>query len=176
MISAAPYRFKYRQNTPFTVLVFIFSAVPNRLKCLQSEPYTVPVFVFSFTVPNRPKYRQNELFTVPVFNFYLCSFKSCSLYRLYFLRFFCSSKSFQMLSECTVYRPRFICFSAVPNYCKYRQNEPCTIFILIFSVVHCFRCRQNASFTVLVVKISLQIIIVSNAVRVHHLASLSKKM
>ena len=86
---------------------------------------------------------------------------------------FCSSFQFQMPSECIFYRPCFQNFTAVPNRFKYRQIAPCTVFILIFSVVHyCFRCRQNALSVALVVNISLQFYIVSYAVRVHHLASL----
>ena len=70
MISAVAYCFKYRQNTPFTVIVFIFCS-SKAIK--MSSEWTIHrhCFHFSFTVPNRSKYRQNEPFTVPVFNFSL---------------------------------------------------------------------------------------------------------
>jgi len=63
----------------------------------------------------------------------------------------CSSKLFQIPSECTIYRPCFIFFSAVPN---------------------CFKYHQNAPFTVLVSFYSLQFQIVLNTTRMHHLPSL----
>ena len=41
--SAVPNRFKYRQNAPFSVLVFkVFNAMPNHFKCRQNAPFTVP--------------------------------------------------------------------------------------------------------------------------------------
>ena len=39
------YRFKYRQNAPFTVAVSIFSAFPNRLKYCHKAPFTSLVFI-----------------------------------------------------------------------------------------------------------------------------------
>ena len=69
MISAVAYCFKYRQNTPFTVIVFIFllqfQIVPNtvRMNHLPS------LFLFFFSaVPYCCTYRQNEPFTVLVVN------------------------------------------------------------------------------------------------------------
>ena len=68
-----------------------------------------------------------------------------------FQNFLSISKLFQIPSECTIYRPCFILFSAVPNRFQYHQNAP---------------------FTVLVSFYSLQSKIVSNTVRMHHLPSL----
>ena len=47
MISAVRNHFKYSQNAPFIVLVFIFfSAVPNSFECRQNAPFSVLVFIF----------------------------------------------------------------------------------------------------------------------------------
>ena len=53
MISAVPYRFKYRHNAPLTLFVFkVFSAVPNCFKCCHNAPFTVLVFIFSWMTPS----------------------------------------------------------------------------------------------------------------------------
>ena len=133
----------------------------------------------------------------------------------------CSSKSFQIPPEVTIYGLFlffFLCsFNSVPNnvkmlhlaslfsicslkfhfFFKYRQNEPFIVLVFnIFSAVpnsfechqnapfsvlvfkmfsavsNCFKCRQNAPLSVLVFKIYLKLHIVSDTVRMHHLASL----
>ena len=49
-----------------------------------------------------------------------------------FLFFLCSSKSFQIPPQCTIYHPCFHFFSAVPNLFKYRHNAQFTILVYIF--------------------------------------------
>ena len=61
------------------------------------------------------KCRQNAPFSVPVFKIFSVH----------------SSKSFQIPSECTLYRPCFF-FSAVQTRFKYRQNTPFTVLISNF--------------------------------------------
>ena len=122
-------RFKYRQNAPFTVLVFIIS----------------PQFqIVSNTA------RMHHL---------------PSLFSL----FLCNSKSFQIPSECTIYRPCFHYFSAVPNCFKYRQNAPFIVLVFIFFLCssksfqipsECTIYRPCFHF------FSLQFQIVSNTVRI----------
>ena len=108
---------------PFTVLVFIiFSAAPNRFKYRQSEHFTVLAFVFflcsskSFHIPSectiyRPCFRFISLPGIYrrcfYFNFFSVvqnRFRCCqNAYTvLVFKSFFCSSKSLQISSECTL--------------------------------------------------------------------------
>ena len=62
---------KYRQNAPFTVLVFnIISVVQNRFKCRQNALFSVPVCKIFSAVPTRFQYRQIVPFTVLVFNIF----------------------------------------------------------------------------------------------------------
>ena len=67
-----------------------------------------------------------------------------------------SSKLFQIRSECTIYRPCFHCFSAVPNHFKYLHNAQFTI--LVFKKIRQFQIisntirRQNARFRDIVFK------------------------
>ena len=63
-------RFKYCQNAPFTVLVFIFSAVPNRFKSRHNAYFGDIVFNFYSAVPNRFKYRQNACLRDIVFKMF----------------------------------------------------------------------------------------------------------
>ena len=83
--SASPYRFKYRKNAPFTVLVYIFF--------LQFH-------IVSNTV------RMHHL--PSLFSFFLCNSISFqipweyTLYRLCLHNLLCISKSFQMPLECLI--------------------------------------------------------------------------
>jgi len=98
MISAVPYRFKYRQNTPFTFLVFIFFCSSKSFNI--SPEWTTHRTCFHWfllqfqIVPNTV--RMNHLPSL-------------------FLIFLLSSISFQVPSKFTIYRLGFKIFSAVPN-------------------------------------------------------------
>ena len=82
--SAVPNRFKYRQNAPCTVLVFIFSAVPNRFKYCQNECVRDIVFIICSEVTNRFKHHHN----------------ACNVLETLFSFLLSSSKTFQIPSEC----------------------------------------------------------------------------
>ena len=93
-LSAVQNRFKYRQNAPFTVFVFILlSTVPNRFKYRHNACFRDFVSIYFSTVPNYIRVHALET----LFSFLLCS-----------------SKSFQILSECmNVQRP--ICNKYILN-------------------------------------------------------------
>ena len=96
-LSAVQNRFKYRQNAPFAVFVFIlFSTVPNRLKYRHNACFRDFVSIYFSAVPNRFKLHQSTCFRDIVFISSL------------------QSKSFQVLSKCMkVQRP--ICDQYILN-------------------------------------------------------------
>ena len=58
--SAVQYCFKYRQNAPFTFLVYIlFPAVLNRFKYRQNAPFTTLLYILFSALLNRFKYCLN---------------------------------------------------------------------------------------------------------------------
>ena len=87
----------------------------------------------------------------------------------------CSSKSFQIPSQCTIYRPCFCFFSAVPNRLKYRQNA-CFRDIVFFFFSLQFQIVLNTvrihALERLFSKCSLQFQIVLNNIRIHALETL----
>ena len=64
------------QCTIYCPFFNILSEVRNRFKYRQNAPFTVLVFIFFSAVPNRFKYRQTALFYCPCFLCFLCSSKS----------------------------------------------------------------------------------------------------
>ena len=111
------YRFKYRQNAPFTGLVFIFSAIVLNTVTMHNFTCTIHVFNFFSAVPNCFQYCQNACFRDIVF------------------------KKFSAVQNCFNYRHnacfRDICFhffSAVPIRFKYRHSACFTDIAFIFSL------------------------------------------
>ena len=110
-------------------------------------------------VPNRFKYRLNAPFSVLVF---IC--------------FLCSSKSFQIPSELTIYYPMFTYFSLQFQY-RFKQYQNARLRDLVFNNVPKLqivldRVRMPALET-LFSKDSLKLQIVSNSVRIHALETFS---
>ena len=97
--------FKYRHRKQFTILVFIFFAVPNRLKYHQNACFRNIVFKTISSVPNRFKYRHNSLLslfsTTTNLHFQIVSNRvGMHALEALFSCFSCSSKSFQIPSDC----------------------------------------------------------------------------
>ena len=109
---------------------FCLISVSIRFKHRQNAPheYTLLAFMFTLQFSNRFKYRQNAPFTI-----------------LFLFSFLCSSKSFQILSECTLKRPFF-------------KN------VLIGS-----NSVRTHALETLFSKLSLKLQIVSNSVKLHAL-------
>ena len=86
-----------------------------------------------------------------------------------FSLFLCSSKSFQIPSQCTIYHPCFQKDSAVPNRLKYHQNACLKdiVFKIFFAVPSRLKYRHSAYFKDIVFIFSQQFQIVSNTVRTH---------
>ena len=123
-LSAVPHRFKYRQNAPFSVLVFkMFSAVPNIFE-RQNAPFTVLVFNMFYEVPYRIRCRQNAPFIVLVF-------ESVSAV----------PNRFKFHQNAPFIVHVFKIVSAVPNRFKYRQNAPFSVFV--FKIILRFRIVLN---------------------------------
>jgi len=117
--SAVPNRFTSRHNACFRDIFFLLTfQIDSTIVRRQNTPFTVLVFKLFSAVPNRFKYRHN----------------ACSRDIVFF--FFCSSKSFQIPSECMLKRHWFHVFSAVQNRFKFntaRMHALDTLF-------SCFLC------------------------------------
>ena len=104
------------------------------------EINTCAVFLIAVIIHAKASLFQNDLCST-------ISFQIPSKYTIYrpCFHFFCSS-------EWTIHRPCFhffLQFQIVSNTAS--QNGPCTVCILIFSVVHyCFRCRRGAPISIIV--------------------------
>jgi len=111
----------------------------NLFFCNSKSSNTVRMFhlpsLFFSAVTNRFKYRHNAQFSV------------LDVY----ISFLCSSKSFQIPSECTFTVLVFIFFSKVPYRFKYRQNTffGVNVFTFFFAVPNRFKYHQNAPFIVI---------------------------
>ena len=119
MISAVPKSFQISPECTIQRLLF-FTAVPIRFKYRQNAPFSVLVFIFSLQFQIFFKYRQNAPFSVLVFMFSLQFQIVSNTVRMHhlvslFSFFLFSFKSFQIPSECTIQRPCFHFFSSVSN-------------------------------------------------------------
>ena len=125
------YRFKYRQNAPFTVAVSIFSAFPNRLKYCHKAPFTSLVFIIYLFFAAV----QNIINTTSVHALKTISMNNISLqYQIFsntdrmhaysetFSKFTVQYKSFKYHHDACFRNIVFIYFPAVPNNFQYHQN------------------------------------------------------
>ena len=133
--------------------------VPYFIRYGKNAPFIVLVFIFFSAVPNSFECRHNALFSVLVFKMfsevpYRIRWRKNVMHHLASL-FSKLCLQFQIPSECSIYRP---CFQKCVLCSKsFQIPQACTIWRPCF------------------LKFSLHFQIVSNATRMHHLASLFLK-
>ena len=150
------YRFKYRQNAPFTVAVSIFSAFPNRLKYCHKAPFTSLVFIFFFFAAV-----QNKINTTRVHALKTISINDISLQYQIFSntgRMHAYSETFSKFTlQCQIvpntitmhaleklFSKFSLQFQIVSNSVRTHALE--TLFSFVSVVPNRFKFRQNARF------------------------------